>query len=99
VTGQATSVAPGRAARPGGVPRAEYDALIADYNDLRENRDDIAAELELEPLRTSPHVVEITVLQRELRACRRSRDELMAESFALAKAVKAWRRKALKAAA
>lgn len=82
------------------VPKDEHDKLVEEYNALRENRDDIAAELEaVEALRSDEHVVKIKQLQAELRACRRSRDTLMAQVADMTKQLQSYKRRLDKATA
>lgn len=81
------------------VPNDEHAKLVAAYADLLENRDDLAAELEaVESFRANEHVIKIKQLQFELRACRRARDDQMAQVHELTKSANYWKRKFEKAA-
>lgn len=83
--------------KPATVLQSKYDELVAQYNELRENRDDLAAELEgCESLRADEHVVQIKQLQEQLRACARSRDEAMTRAVDLRKQLQWWKKQAEK---
>lgn len=77
--------------------QAKYEALVSDYNELKENRDDLADELKTcEAIRKSEAVLEMNKLREHLKICTRRRDELMANAVELRKMCKWWEGQARK---
>lgn len=77
--------------------QAKYDTLVADYNELRENRDELADELKTcEAIRTGETALEIQKIRFELKTCTRRRDELMASAVEMRKSLAWWQKEAKK---
>jgi hypothetical protein len=85
-------------AKQGDDWKAKYDALLEDYNALKENRDDLADELKTcEAIRTGAEAVEMQKLRAEVKHCTRRRDELMASAHEMRKECTRWQERAKKA--
>ncbi len=81
--------------KPATVAQSKYDELVEQYNELRENRDDLAAELEaVESMRADEHVVKLKQLQAQMRACMKARDEAMTRAVDLQKQLQWWKKQA-----
>lgn len=78
--------------------KAKYEALVKDYDELKENRDDLADELKAcEAVRTDTAVIEMKKLQAEVKHCTRRRDELMASAHEMRKECTRWQTRAKQA--
>ena len=78
--------------------KAKYEALVADYNELKENRDDLADEI-----KSCDHIctqgdakTEMQKLRFEVKSVTRRRDELMANAVEMRKMCKWWENQARK---
>lgn len=77
--------------------KTKYDALVDDYAELKENRDDLAGELKTcEAIRTNTIALEMKQLREHLKLCTRRRDELMANAVEMRKSLVWWRKQAEK---
>jgi hypothetical protein len=77
--------------------KVKYEKLAADYDDLKENRDELADELKTcEAVRTGTIALEMAQLREHLKICTRRRDELMANAVELRKQCKWWEAQAKK---
>ena len=77
--------------------KTKYDALAADYDELKENRDELADELKTcEAIRTSSLALEMKQLREHLKICTRRRDELMANAVEMRKSLQWWQAQAKK---
>lgn len=95
---------PPKKPKPETVAKKEYDALVKEhsalidsYNELMENRDALAAELQaVEELRGDKHVLAAKHMHAEMMTITRSRDDAMNQSHELQKQCAYWKREAAK---
>lgn len=91
---RATKAKPAKGAT---VPKADYDRLAAEYADLKENRDELAAELEACGIeRTDERVIKIKQLHQQIRSIELARDDAMNKARDMAKQLNYWKNQAEK---
>jgi len=77
--------------------KAKHDALMEEYNELKENRDDLADELKTYAALSGTHpALEMQKLREQLKQVTRRRDELMAQAVEMRKTIRYWESQAKK---